>query len=293
MVQLMQRLLAGVLASAAVTGGTMAYTQFGAHRISPADVPGLEEFIKLVPNAVQWQYVTIRTNNVLFAESLDDAVDFEPTEEWSESSYVQAYDTAGHSVGSYFPPTDDADESVMAVSEYDADGRLVRSVSYFGGQPYTENLTTYDEAGRIQSRTSRRDGEIVDGSEFYYTPQEDGSYLRRIRYANGREETDVINAAGQPLRSEWEDGYSSWEYDDKGRPTETVIKTATLSQRTEYTYHDAADGSYTSTHTVYENGALRSCTERQFDVFGNCIHETMYNAAGELTYEMTAEPLDL
>ena len=63
----------------------------------------------------------------------------------------------------------------MAVNEYDADGNIVRSVSYLDGQPYTESLTTYDRAGRIQSRTSRRDGEIVDGSEFYYTPQEDGT----------------------------------------------------------------------------------------------------------------------
>ena len=57
------------------------------------------------------------------------------------------------------------------MNEYDADGNIVRSVSYLDGQPYTESLTTYDRAGRIQSRTSRRDGEIVDGSEFYYTPQ--------------------------------------------------------------------------------------------------------------------------
>ena len=99
----------------------------------------------------------------------------------------------------------------MAVNEYDADGNLVRSVSYLDGQPYTESLTTYDRAGRLQSRTSRRDGEIVDGSEFYYTPQEDGTYLRRIRYDSGREETEVVNAAGQILRSGWDDNYATMD----------------------------------------------------------------------------------
>lgn len=289
MTQLIQRLLACVLMSAAVTGGTAIYGSNQLSRIDPADVPGLAAFIEMVPDAVQWQYVTIRTNNVLFAEFLNDAVEFEPTEEWSESSYVQAYDAAGHSVGSYFPPTDDADESVMTTNEYNEDGNLVRSVSYQGGQPYTENQTTYDNTGRIQSRTSRRDGEIIDASEFYYTPQADGTYLRRIRYASGREETDVINAAGQPLRSEWEGGYSSWAYDDKGRPTEIVIETATLSQRTEYTYHDAADGSYTCADVVYENGALRSRTESRFDAHGICLYTAQYTAAGELLIETTAE----
>lgn len=50
---------------------------------------------------------------MLFAEFLDDAVEFEPTEEWSESSYVQVYDAAGHSIGTYFPPADETDESAM------------------------------------------------------------------------------------------------------------------------------------------------------------------------------------
>ena len=92
MTQLIQRLLACVLMSAAVTGGTAIYGSNQLSRIDPADVPGLAAFIEMVPDAVQWQYVTIRTNNVLFAEFLNDAVEFEPTEEWSESFHVRAYD---------------------------------------------------------------------------------------------------------------------------------------------------------------------------------------------------------
>lgn len=280
------RLLASAVLSAAVTGAAVGVGQQGP---SAANIPGLDEFAALVPDAAQWQYITIRTNNRLFAETLSGGVDFELTEEWSESSYVQVYDAAGHSIGTYFPPADETDESAMAVNEYDADGNIVRSVSYLDGQPYTESLTTYDSAGRIQSRTSRRDGEIVDGSEFYYTPQEDGTYLRRIRYDIGREETEVVNAAGQILRSGSDDNYATWTYDDKGRTVETVIKTETLSQRAEYIYQDAADGSYICTDTVYENGALRSRTESRYDAQGICIYGAQYTADGGLMTETITE----
>ena len=90
------RLLASVVLSAAVTGAAVGVGQQGP---SAANIPGLDEIAALVPDAAQWQYITIRTNHRLFAETLSDGVDFEPTEEWSESSYVQVYDAAGHSIG--------------------------------------------------------------------------------------------------------------------------------------------------------------------------------------------------
>ena len=94
------RLLTSAVLSAAVTGAAVGVGQQGP---SATNIPGLDEFAALVPDAAQWQYITIRTNNRLFAETLSDGVDFEPTEEWSESSYVQVLRRGGSFDRHLFP----------------------------------------------------------------------------------------------------------------------------------------------------------------------------------------------
>ena len=288
----MQRLLACVLMSAAVTGGTAIYGSNQLSRIDPADVPGLAAFIEMVPDAVQWQYVTIRTNNVLFAECLNDAVEFEPTEEWSESFHVRAYDAAGNLRGEYFPPEDETDESFARVNDFDREGNLIRVVGYRDGQTLTETQITYDEAGRRLSETAWRDGEKTYSANYTYTPQPDGTLQRHARYVTDygeQEEIDVTNSAGQWLLSGSGNSYGRAAYDGKGRMTESLIETDKFSQRTEYIYTDAPDRSYTCTSKTYQNGALTSRTEQQFDALGVCTHQTEYNADGEMFSETTAE----
>ena len=285
-----QRLLACILMCAVVTGALAVYASNPPSGDIPADMPGLAEWTERMPDAVHFQLITWRTNNALFAASLDDAVEAAPEEAWSVSSYVLAYDAQYNAIGSYYPPEDETDTPAMTTNEYDESGNLVRSVSYQDGQPYIETQTTYDSAGRIQTHTSWRQEEEIDRVVYDYTPQPDGTLVRRARSdASGRVETDVINAAGQWLSSEWEGGSSSAAYDGQGRPTETVIETKTLSQRTEYTYQDAPDGSYICTDTVYENGALRSRTESRYDAQGICIYGAQYTADGGLMTETITE----
>lgn len=226
-----QRLLACILMCAVVTGALAVYASNPPSGDIPADMPGLAEWTERMPDAVHFQLITWRTNNALFAASLDDAAEAAPEEAWSVSSYVLAYDAQYNAIGSYYPPEDETDTPAMTTNEYDESGNLVRSVSYQDGQPYIETQTTYDSAGRIQTRTSWRQGEEIDRVVYDYTPQPDGTLVRRARSdPSGRVETDVINAAGQWLSSEWEGGSGSAAYDGQGRPTETVIETKTLSQ---------------------------------------------------------------
>ena len=286
-----QRLLACILMCAVVTGALAVYASNPPSGDIPADMPGLAEWTERMPDAVHFQLITWRTNNALFAASLDDAAEAAPEEAWSVSSYVLAYDAQYNAIGSYYPPEDETDTPAMTTNEYDESGNLVRSVSYQDGQPYIETQTTYDSAGRIQTHTSWRQEEEIDRVVYDYTPQPDGTLVRRARSdASGRVETDVINAAGQWLSSEWEGGSSSAAYDGQGRPTETVIETKTLSQRTEYTYQDAPDSSYTCVAATYQNGALHQRTEQQFDAHGICVSEALYNAEDALLSDMTAIP---
>ena len=286
-----QRLLACILMCAVVTGALAVYASNPPSGDIPADMPGLAEWTERMPDAVHFQLITWRTNNALFAASLDDAAEAAPEEAWSVSSYVLAYDAQYNAIGSYYPPEDETDTPAMTTNEYDESGNLVRSVSYQNGQPYIETQTTYDSAGRIQTRTSWRQGEEIDRVVYDYTPQPDGTLVRRARSdPSGRVETDVINAAGQWLSSEWEGGSGSAAYDGQGRPTETVIETKTLSQWTEYTYQDAPDSSYTCVAATYQNGALHQRTEQQFDAHGICVSEALYNAEDALLSDMTAIP---
>ena len=286
-----QRLLACILMCAVVTGALAVYASNPPSGDIPADMPGLAEWTERMPDAVHFQLITWRTNNALFAASLDDAAEAAPEEAWSVSSYVLAYDAQYNAIGSYYPPEDETDTPAMTTNEYDESGNLVRSVSYQDGQPYIETQTTYDSAGRIQTHTSWRQEEEIDRVVYDYTPQPVGTLVRRARSdASGRVETDVINAAGQWLSSEWEGGSGSAAYDGQGRPTETVIETKTLSQRTEYTYQDAPDSSYTCVAATYQNGALHQRTEQQFDAHGICVSEALYNAEDALLSDMTAIP---
>ena len=286
-----QRLLACILMCAVVTGALAVYASNPPSGDVPADMPGLAEWTERMPDAVHFQLITRRTNNALLAASLDDAAEAASEQAWWVSSYVLAYDAQYNATGSYYPPEDETDTPRFYVNEYDTAGNHIHSVGYQDGHPVTESKFTYDQTGRTLSERMWRDGALVYAVDYSYTPQPDGTLVRRAHSDPSRRvETDVINAAGQWLSSEWEGGYSSAAYDGQGRPTETVIETKTLSQRTEYTYHDAPDSSYTCVAATYQNGALHQRTEQQFDAHGICVSEALYNAEDALLSDMTAIP---
>ena len=76
-----QRLLACILMCAVVTGALAVYASNPPSGDIPADMPGLAEWTERMPDAVHFQLITWRTNNALFAASLDDAAEAAPEEE--------------------------------------------------------------------------------------------------------------------------------------------------------------------------------------------------------------------
>ena len=74
MAKLIQRLLAGVLASAAITGGTAAYVEAQPGGVYHARLPGLEAFAEKVPEAVRFDLMISRVNESSLAESAGGAL---------------------------------------------------------------------------------------------------------------------------------------------------------------------------------------------------------------------------
>lgn len=82
MTKLFQRLLAGVLASAAVMGGTAAYIEAQTGGIYHARLFGLESFVKQMPDAVRFDLMISRVNEYVIAEGIGG--ELPERGEWSE-----------------------------------------------------------------------------------------------------------------------------------------------------------------------------------------------------------------
>lgn len=294
MAKLIQRLLAGVLASAAITGGTAAYVEAQPGGIYHARLPGLEAFAEKVPDAVRFDLMIARGNGSALAESAGGALPGRG--EWAEYLQVLAYDAAGNLVGNFFP---DAEEPNYSIVEFDENGNRVHSAVYMGEELLTESAWAYDADGRKASEQMWIDGALSSAETYAYTPQPDGTLLCSIttRWPQTGQVTEssyLTNSTGQFLMSEEDGTRITWIYDHRGRPTSHVVSRDNQTQlHQNYSYTDAPDGSYLCRYESYENGNLDSRTEQQFDALGACIYQAEYNRVGEMIYEMTAQTMDI
>ena len=294
MAKLFQRLLAGVLASAAITGGTAAYVEAQPGGVYHARLPGLEAFAEKVPDAVRFDLMIARGNGSALAESAGGALPGRG--EWAEYLQVLAYDAAGNLVGNFFP---DAEEPNYSIVEFDENGNRVHSAVYMGEELLTESVWTYDANGRETSEQMWIDGALSSAETYTYTPQTDGTLLCSIttRWPQTGQVTEssyLTNSTGQFLMSEEDGTRITWIYDHRGRPTSHVVSRDNQTQlHQNYSYTDAPDGSYLCRYESYENGNLDSRTEQRFDALGACIYQAEYNRVGEMIYEMTAQTMDI
>lgn len=298
-----QRLLACVLMSAVITGGTMAYVEAQPGSAYTVQLPGLTAFAKRVPDAVRFDCIVTRVSNHEIAEITGE----EPPEgeDWSESVDVQAYDEKGNPVGFFYSGVEAPHYSIH---EYDENGNRVHSVSYRGGEQLLEIFAVYDTDGREASRETWTNGELSSTIEFIYTAQPDGTILREATSYDETGEVEIVEEDWQTLDSRgrvvateiylngsdelWMQ--AAYEYDSKNRMTRSVVTSSDgIPDENYFTYIDAPDGSYTCTAEFYDDGTLVSRAEQQYDARGICIHQVEYNAAGEMTYEMTAQTLDM
>ena len=295
MLQMIQHMIAGILASATIIGGggvtvTEIVTPPGS--VDPQNPPGLAEFIEKVPDAARIDCTVIQNRT----GGEDGLVPDGPY--WSEYFDLRAYDADGNQIG--WMPGSGAFPDIT-LYEYDADGNRTRVTEYRGDEVISESVYTYDAQGRTASYASYQDGELEYTDEHTYTPQADGTLLCTVTTlrADGTtsENSYVPDAAGNPLHTELQLAdktiTTDITYDEKGRATLVVYDYGTaVPSETRYTYTDAADGSYTCTVELYDNGELLSRTEQKYDAFGILMHEEERNPDGELLREVTVHTLE-
>lgn len=295
MLQMIQHMIAGILASATIIGGggvtvTEIVTPPGS--VDPQNPPGLAEFIEKVPDAARIDCTVIQNRT----GGEDGLVPDGPY--WSEYFDLRAYDADGRLISAMLGNALPEEAMNIRFYEYDTDGNFTRVTDYVGDQIISETAQTYDAQGREASYTSYRDGKLEYTVEYTYTPQKDGTLLctRTTRDADGdvTEGSYVTDRAGRPLYTEMQLAgktiTTDITYDEKGRATLVVYDYGTaVPSETRYTYTDAADGSYTCRYESYENDVLQGWTEQQADAFGVCVHQAEYNGTGQMIYETTAE----
>ena len=275
MVQLMQRLLAGVLASAAVTGGTMAYT--ASQPIDGASIFELDDLAAQLPRDTRF---------------------------YRQTSWLN-WDGTFSAIGETAPEGFSGQSETVSFDAYDAQG------NYLGGTVHLDHELpsevrcsyTFDEQGRVLSQTSLYEGELLSTSETTYIPQADGTTRAELvsfdeKGSERSTETNVLDNENRIIHKELSLGggvsIADYAYDEQDRMTRSVVESADGSVTENiWTYADAADGSYTCRFESYENGVLRSRTEQQCDALGVPVYQAEYDAAGNLLLKMTAEPLDL
>lgn len=165
MVQLMQRLLAGVLASAAVTGGTMAYT--ASQPIDGASIFELDDLAAQLPRDTRFYRQTSWLNWDGTFSAIGEAAP-EGFSGQSETVSFDAYDAQGNRIASLSEPDG---RLMVGLYEYDAQG------NYPGGTVHLDHELpsevrcsyTFDEQGRVLSQTSLYEGELLSTSETNYS----------------------------------------------------------------------------------------------------------------------------
>lgn len=299
MVQLMQRLLAGVLASAAVTGGTMAYTV--RQPIDGASIFELDDLAAQLPRDTRFYRQTSWLNWDGTFSAIGETAP-EGFSGQSETVAFDAYDAQGNRIASLSEPDG---RLMVGLYEYDAQG------NYLGGTVHLDHELqsdvrysyTFDEQGRVLSQTSLYEGELLSTSETNYIPQADGTTRAELvsfdeKGSERSTETNVLDNENRIIHKELSLGGSvttaDYAYDEQDRMIRSVVESAdgTITENI-WTYADAADGSYTCRFESYENGVLRSRTEQQCDALGVPVYQAEYDAAGNLLLKITAEPLDL
>ncbi len=299
MAQLIRRLLAGVLASAAVTDGTMAYT--ASQPIDGAYIFDLDDLAAQLPRDTRFYRQTTWLNWDGTFSAIGEAAP-EGFSGQSETVSFDAYDAQGNRIASLSEPDG---RLMVGLYEYDAQG------NYLGGTVHLDHELmsevrysyTFDEQGRELSQTSLYEGELRSTSETSYIPQADGTTCAELvsfdeKGSERSTETNVLDNKNRIIHKELSLGGSvttaDYAYDEQDRLTRSVVESAdgTVTENI-WTYADAADGSYTCRFENYENGVLRGRTEQQCDGLGIPVYQAEYDAAGNLLLKMTAEPLDL
>ena len=172
----MQRLLACVLMSAAVTGGTMAYT--ASQPIDGASIFDLDDLAAQLPADTRYYRSTSRLDwDSAYAQMGKPAP--EELSGQSETVSFDAYDAQGNRIASLSEPDG---RLMVGLYEYDAQGNYLGGTMHLDHELQSEvrYSYTFDEQGRVLSQTMLHNGEPSGSAEVSYIPQADGTTLSEV-----------------------------------------------------------------------------------------------------------------
>ena len=176
MAQLIRRLLAGVLMSAVVTGGTMAYT--ASQPIDGASIFDLDDLAAQLPRDTRFYRQTTWLNWDVTFSAIGEAAP-EGFSGQSETVSFDAYDAQGNRIASLSEPDG---RLMVGLYEYDAQGNYLGGTMHLDHELQSEVRYSYifDEQGRVLSQTMLHNGEPSGSAEVSYIPQADGTTLSEV-----------------------------------------------------------------------------------------------------------------
>lgn len=297
MKKMLLRVLIGVLMAAAVTGATAAY-QASAQPIDGTQIATLDDLKAALPRDTRYYQETMRLNQVVLREMTGGALPGDDGKDWSETVSYEAYDPEGHLIAMFTG----ADGSIiLGLYDYDQAGNCVRGRSYRNQELSIDAVSDYDAQGRVIERTILIQGESNGKTTTVYEPLPDGTtrVVATSHDADGSvlsEETHILDSKNRIIHSEIPLGdnmtIADYAYDDKDRPIHSLVDNGDgrTSENT-FQYTDSADGT-TGSYMYYQNGVLQSRFEQRFDEAGVCIYQAEYNTDGVLTSETTRKPME-
>ncbi|MCQ5131065.1 hypothetical protein NE562_15475 [Butyricicoccus faecihominis] len=294
-----KRLFAGVLLAALVAGFTAWYTLCVPKRVRADSLPAT--VLALLPEAARYEKQTVRSYQL--AGVIGGAEGEKQRMNDFVTTSVNCYDAADRLIRVVmYSPDGEMPESYIEY-QYDDAGRRTALISHNqlaakdGSDIVNETRIVYGADGRAVSEEQHVLGSVMKTTYFYdEAGRKTGKWLSRDK--QGREDghgTFVCDEKDQIIRKEEVSGQfrltGEYVYDEYGYIEQSVVQLPDrdpVTTRTERTYDEAG---HPLTEATYENGALKTRTESEYDWDGRLERQIWYDAAGNITSTLECEQI--
>lgn len=294
-----KRLFAGMLLAVLIVGFTAWETVYAPQWGRADSLP--PSVIALLPKAARYEKQT------LHSYALTGVLDGEEgkTQTMSDSVLVtvHCYDGDDRLLRTIMHVPDGNISDSYIEYQYDNAGRRIALISHNkdfakedGSDIITQIDTVYDVDGRAVSEEQHTLGSVID-TVFSYDDTGRKTGLWVSRQTDGQEDGHGTFLFDENDRIVWKEELSQFHvvteyvYDAYGEIEQAVQRwdgRDPVTTRMERTYDDAG---HPLTEMTYQNGELQSYTESSYDLAGQLLQMTRYDAAGNVTERLTCEQI--